>query len=106
MPSAEAIPHTSAAEDILERLRALKPEIEKRYKAKQIGLFGSNVRGEQTDSSDIDILVDFEDGADLLDLTGLAIFLEEEFRRRVDVVPKRALREELRESVLRDVIAL
>jgi len=82
----------------------LKPKIMKRYKAKQIELFGSIVRGEQSGASDIDLLVEFEEGADLLDLTGLAIFLEEKLGRKVDVVPKRALREELRQSVLREAV--
>jgi len=40
------------------------------------------------------------------ELTGLAIFLEEELGRKVDVVPKRALREELRESVLLEVVSV
>jgi len=93
-----------AIEDLLERFRALKPHIKKRYRAKQIELFGSNIRGQQTDTSDIDVLVDFEEEADLFDLTGLAIFLEKELQRKVDVVPKRALREELRESILREAI--
>ena len=92
--------------ELLEKFRALKPHIKKRYKAKQIELFGSGVRGDQTDSSDIDVLVDFEEGADLFDLTGMAIFLEEQFQRRVDVVPKRALREELRESILVEAITV
>lgn len=77
-----------------------------RYKAKEIGLFGSFVRGEQSATSDIDVLVEFEEEADLFDLVGLALRLEEELQRKVDVIPKRALREELRESVLREVVAL
>jgi len=93
-----------ALEDLLERFRALKPHLKKRYRANQIELFGSNIRGQQTESSDIDVLVDFAEEADLLDLTGLAIFLEKELQRKVDVVPKRALREELRESILREAI--
>lgn len=95
---------TSSTQELLVRIRKLKPKIMKRYKAKEIELFGSIVRGEQSGASDIDLLVEFEEGADLLDLTGLAIFLEEELRRKVDVVPKRALREELRESVLREAV--
>ncbi len=95
---------TSSKQDLLARMRKLKPKILKRYKAKEIELFGSIVRGEQSGASDIDLLVEFEEGADLLDLTGLAIFLEEELGRKVDVVPKRALREELRESVLREAV--
>jgi len=67
-------------------------------------LFGSSVRGEQTDASDIDVLVDFEEGAGLFDLVGMALLLEEEFRRKVDLVSKRALRAELEESVLSELV--
>jgi uncharacterized protein len=94
------------ADDLLARLRSLKPQVKARYKAKEIGIFGSFVRAEQNDDSDIDVLVEFEEGADLFDLTGLALYLEEQLQRKVDVVPKRALREELRESVLRQVVAV
>jgi len=88
------------------RLRDLKPQIRKRFKAKEIQLFGSNVRGEQGEGSDIDILVEFEEGADLFDLVGLATFLEEELQRKVDVIPKQALREELRDSILREAVPI
>lgn len=91
-------------EDILAKLKELKPIITARYKAREIGLFGSFVRGEQNANSDIDILADFEDGADLFDLIGLTLYLEETFQRPVDVVPKRALRAELQDSVLREVV--
>ena len=92
--------------DLLIRLRELKSEMRDRYKAREIGLFGSFVRNEQSESSDIDVLVEFEEGADLFDLVGLALFLEDELQRKVDVVPKRALRSELRESVLQEVVAV
>jgi predicted nucleotidyltransferase len=92
--------------NLLATLKALKPEIVARYKAKEIGLFGSFVRREQNEISDVDILVDFEEGADLFDLVGLALFLEERLQRKVDVIPKSALRVELRESVLREVVSL
>jgi hypothetical protein len=93
-------------EDVLIRLRELKPEVTARFKAKEIGLFGSFVRGEQSGRSDIDVLVEFEEEADLFDLVGMALFLEERLQRKVDVVPKRALRPELRELVLGEVIAV
>ncbi len=92
--------------ELLTRLRSLKPSALVRFKAKEIGLFGSFVRGEQSAGSDIDVLVEFEEGADLFDLIGLSLFLEEEFQRNVDVVPKCALREELRGAVLREVVAV
>ena len=94
------------AQDVLAKLRELKPTITARYKVREISLFGSFVRGEQGSSSDIDLLAEFEDNADLFDLMGLALYLEEIFERPVDVVPKRALRAELRESVLHQVVTV
>jgi predicted nucleotidyltransferase len=85
-------------EEVLRTLRALKPEIKERYKVRDIGLFGSFVRDEQGVTSDIDILVDFDEDAELFDLVGLSLFLEERLHRRVDVVSKRALRAEIRDS--------
>ena len=43
----------SAKEDILAKLKALKTEVAARFKVKEIGLFGSCVRGEQQKGSDI-----------------------------------------------------
>ncbi len=95
-----------SASELLTKLRSLKPSVMARYKAKEIGLFGSFVRGEEHAQSDIDVLVEFEDGADLLDLVGLSLFLEDEFQLKVDVVPKRALREGIREAVLQEVVVV
>jgi len=94
------------AEKILARLRELKPHIFQNFRAREIQLFGSSVRKDQNAGSDIDILVDFEDEADLFDLTGLTIFLEDEFQQKVDIVPKRALRKELKEAILNEAIAV
>jgi predicted nucleotidyltransferase len=76
----------------------------KAYKVREIGVFGSVVRGEQKHASDIDVLVDFEDNADLFDLVGLGLFLEEKPGQKVDVVPRRALRKEIRDFVLKEVV--
>jgi len=92
----------SEKQKILEKLRALKPEIKEGYKVRSIALFGSWVRGEQSETSDIDLLVEFEDQADLIDWMGLEEFLEEHLGRRVDLVPKRALRPEFRDQVFRE----
>ncbi len=90
-------------EEILKVLDELKVEIKEQYKVKKIGLFGSYVNGDQKRSSDIDVLVQFEDGADLFDFVGLGLFLEEKLDLKVDVVPENALRSELRDSVLKQV---
>ena len=95
-----------AKEEILKMLAKLKPELQSRYKVKEIGVFGSFVRGEQGEASDVDILAEFGEDADLFDLVGLSLFLEEKLHCKVDVVSKRALRPEIRDSVLREVAAI
>ena len=94
------------AEIVLAKLRGLKPRAMASFKVKELGMFGSFARGEQSEQSDIDVLVEFEEGADLFDLMGLTLYLEGELQRKVDVVSKRALREKLREAVLREVVAV
>lgn len=87
-------------------MRDLKEEIEKKYKAEVVGVFGSYVRGEQKDGSDIDILVKFKQGATLFDLVELANLLEEKLGIKVDVVSERALRSELRKEILEEVVTI
>jgi predicted nucleotidyltransferase len=91
---------------ILDQLRLLQPHLAARYHARRIALFGSAARGEQTATSDVDVLVDFDDKATLFDLTGLALFLEDQLGCPVDIVPRRALRPELREQVLSEAISI
>ena len=87
-------------------LGRLERQIRKEYKAEIIGLFGSYVRGEQKGESDVDVLVRFLDGATLFDFVGLADFLEERLSLEVDIVSERALRPELKEQILKDVVSV
>lgn len=91
---------------ILRILTDLKAEAMQRFKAEIKGIFSSYVRGEQKADSDLDVLVEFEEGANLLDLVGLAMFLEEKLNLKVDVVPESAIREELRDIVLSEKVAV
>lgn len=67
-------------------------------------IIGSYARGEERDGSDLDVLVNFKDNATLYDLVGLADFLEDALHRKVDVVSRRALREEIKDRILEDLI--
>lgn len=89
--------------DILGTLRQLKGELCDRYKVKEIGLFGSFVRADEYEASDIDILVEFKEGADLFDFVALADFLEERLGRKVDLVTRRAVRPEMRDAISEEV---
>jgi predicted nucleotidyltransferase len=95
-----------AREDLVKTLKALKPQIMAQFKVREIALFGSYVREQQGEQSDIDVLVDFTDEASLFDLVRLGLFLEDQFHRKVDVIPKESLRAELRESVLREMVTV
>jgi len=90
-------------QEILNTLASVKSELRTAFKVQEIGVFGSVIRGEQKESSDIDVLVGLDRDADLLDLIALSQFLEERLHHKVDVVPRNALRPELREQVLREV---
>ena len=93
----------------LEDIRRLRPEIMKlarKYRARQISVFGSLVRGEMHEDSDIDFLVDFEEEYTLLDIAGLLVGLEDLLGCKVDVIDRRGLRKELRETVFREAQVL
>ncbi len=93
-------------EEIIEQLRLLKPQILQKYRVKELKLFGSRVRKDQNQESDIDILVDFNDEADLFDLTGLSNFLEDELKQKVDIVPKSSIRQEIQDSIVNEAVAV
>jgi len=93
----------TSTQEILHALASVKSELLTSFKVREIGVFGSVIRGDQKESSDVDVLVGLDNDADLLDLVALSQFLEEHLHRKVDVVPRNALRPELREQVLREV---
>lgn len=93
-------------EEILGVLEEVKEEVKREYKAEIKGIFGSYARGDEGEESDLDVLVDFESGADLFDLVGLGLFLEDELCLKVDVVPQNSLREEIKPDVLKEMICL
>ena len=89
----------------LDDLRRLRPEImelARECRAREVSVFGSLVRGEMRDGSDIDFLVDFEDGYSLLDIGQLLYELQDLLGCRVDVIDRPSLRHELHESVFRE----
>lgn len=69
-------------------------------------VFGSVARGEETATSDMDLLVDFTPEAGLLDEIGLRLALTDLLHVEVDVVASDTLRGEFRERVLREAVAL
>ena len=91
-------------EEILNVIRSLNNIIRRDYHARVIGLFGSFARGEEKYSSDIDLLVVFDDKADLFDFVGLSLYLEEKLGKKVDIVPYDTVRPELKERIYKEIV--
>jgi len=91
-------------EEILKILEELKGQLRTKYKVKKIGLFGSFVRGEEKKTSDVDILVEFEEVPDLFKFLELERHLEEILKVKVDLVRKEVVRKELKEKILGEAI--
>jgi predicted nucleotidyltransferase len=77
-----------------------------RYGARNVRIFGSIVRGEAREDSDIDFLVDMEPGRSLFDLGGLLMDLQDLLACKVDVVTEKGLRARIRDSVLKEAVPL
>ncbi|HDP98547.1 MAG TPA: nucleotidyltransferase [bacterium] len=92
--------------NILKILKSVKQEVRYQYKAELKGIFGSYSRDEQSEGSDVDILVRFLPGATLIDLSGLGNFLEQRLQSKVDIVSERALRKEIESYVNNDLVAI
>ena len=80
--------------------------IANQHGAHRVRVFGSRARGEAGKSSDLDLLVDFEPGRDLLDLVGLKQDLEQLLGCHVDVVEEEGLSPYLRTRVVEEARAL
>ena len=81
-------------------------QIAARQGARRVRVFGSVARGEARRGSDIDFLVEMDEGRSLLDHAALILDLERLLRRPVDVASERGLRPPVRKEVLKDAIAL
>ena len=94
--------------EIVENLKELKPEIEKRYQITEIGVFGSYARNEQTKNSDLDILVSISDSSrlSLLGFCKVKNWLSELLGVKVDLVMKSSLKPNIGKRILSEVIYL
>ena len=97
---------TKTLEEIIKAIKKRKKVLQEKYKVKEIGIFGSYVRGEQTEKSDVDILVDFYELPDVFNLLKLERSLRGTLKCRVDVVRKQAIRKELRDKILSEAIRI
>lgn len=92
--------------DLVRAKRAEILEIAQRNGAREVRVFGSVARGDESRESDIDFVVKFDSGRSLFDHIALIQDLEDTLGKRVDVVDERGIHWFVREQVLRDSVPI
>ncbi|MEA3317158.1 MAG: nucleotidyltransferase family protein [Bacteroidota bacterium] len=92
-------------DDILKKLKELKSFLSNEFSVKKIGLFGSYSDNLQNEESDIDILVEFKKPIGWK-FFSLEKYLEDIFKRKVDLVTKKALKKQLKDRILNQTLFL
>jgi predicted nucleotidyltransferase len=95
-------------DEIRRTLQEQKPYLAERYGVAEIGIFGSYVRGEQREDSDLDVLIELERPAriSLIDLVELELYLGELLGIKVDLAIKKNLKPRIGERILQEAIAI
>ena len=88
--------------EILSKLTELKPILYKDYSVIEIGLFGSYSEDQQSEESDIDILIELEKPIGWKFFT-LEMYLEKVFNKKIDLITKGALKEQIKDGILKQV---
>lgn len=88
---------------IKKTLTQLKPELVEKYHINSIGLFGSVVRDDFSQSSDIDIIVDFSQpiGIEFVDL---ADYIEKKLKKPIDLVSKKGIKPKYYQEIESEII--
>jgi len=92
--------------DQMQPVRVTIIDILRRNGVKRASFFGSIVRGEMTDDSDVDILVEFEGKKSLLDLAHLKNELEDAINRRIDLLTYKSLHPRLKDRILAEQVPI
>lgn len=90
--------------DPLAILRRHRDELKERFYVREIGVFGSRVRGDARATSDVDVLVEFDRPVDLFHFLDLHEYLEELLGAKVDLTTRNALKPRIRDAILREVV--
>lgn len=88
--------------EIEKKLQAIKPVLTEKFHVSSIGYFGSFALGQQNEQSDLDLLVEFSKPVGW-EFFSLERFLEQSIGLRVDLVTRNSLKEQIKESILKQV---
>jgi hypothetical protein len=96
------VSQNNAIDTYKQQLHKMLPELKEEYKVASLAVFGSYVRGEQTNSSDLDILVEFSETPGLLEFIELENYLSDTLGIKVDLVHKKALKPNIGKNILNE----
>jgi len=91
-------------EEIVTFLKEHKSEIQEKFGATRIGLAGSYARGDATEDSDIDIVVELQSDNKFRSFFYLLYYLQDVFGKRVDLVTESSLKPLVRKAILKDIL--
>jgi len=94
------------AEEIKKIIAEYRPFLKEKFAVSTIALFGSYLKGEQDEKSDIDILVNFSRAVDLFEFIELENYLSEILGNKVDLVMKDALKTRIKEQILNESVVI
>ena len=103
-PSPQTTPDT--LEEVVTRIHPHLPRLRERYKIRTMGIFGSYVRGRQRRTSDLDVLVDFNEPPSLLQLACLQRELSQIAGVQVDLVLRDTLKPSIGKAILAEVVEI
>jgi uncharacterized protein len=92
--------------EIKQILIAQKQVIQEKYHVSELRIFGSYVRGEDTEDSDVDILIDYDEAPTLIELIELEYYLSDLLGIKVDVVTKNSLKPPIKERILLEAVTI
>jgi uncharacterized protein len=93
----------SSLSDFAEQLKRLLPQLEQKYLVVRLGIFSSYAREEQREDSDLDLLVAFKEPPSLFKYIELENFISELLGVKVDLVMEDAIKQNIRERILKEI---
>ena len=96
--------HQINFQQIYQILKEILPNLKQQYQVKSLGIFGSYVRGEATENSDLDLLVEFEYNLTFDNYMNLKFFLEDLFNKKIDLVIKEDLKPQISQFILEETV--
>lgn len=91
--------------DVIKEINTMLLDIKRRFGISRLGVFGSEVSGNPSPGSDIDILISFQEDKETFDnYMDLKFFLEDKFGKKVDLVIEDSIKSRLKERIIHETV--